>query len=864
MSLADSRVDELLALLIERDPPERERLLRQTAQEDPQLASEAERLIGRLEACPSFLENPLELSRDDLLISSTIPGEGLPSGFTLPHEIEGYELIELLGAGGGGRVYRARQTLPQREVAVKLLKAPSAGTPQGLWVQREADALARLDHRSIASIYDARVIDHQAVPLALIVMELVEGGVPLDAYAAGRQLSARRCAAMVAEAAEAVHHGHQKGVVHRDLKPSNILVRPDGELRVIDFGLAGLAQLGEPLEQSGGSGAGGRQTGCRHDETATLQETAIVGTWRYMSPEHLRGAGEVEAASDQYALAAVLHELVTGRLPYAEDLTAATSAGQIAAVIDGGAQVDRAHLPVTLAEILARALRHAPHERYSSTHDFAAELRAWLEFRPTSADPPGLWRRWSLFARRQPLLAWSGAGALVALLLFAVTVSILLMRSEYLRDQLAASQLALEQRATAERQARDQLIAVQRQLATAFERSASGAATGFDIVSATRAEVEASGTSAERRLVVDASASALRRLAAEHPFDAALRADIAATLAQLGGLTGSEWMAPGDEASVGRRALEGAVEIYRQLADDDPQHLSARRGLARAATDLAQTYRKLKFPQRARQAARIAVEASEQARSISGPALGDTVLLAEALSALSDAMIGQPWAEPYPLIERSIRELEQAVTEKDATPQAIDTLAWCHAREAMWRRFNEGGLEPAAEAAAKAMLYWGENAGRAMPFEPSLVALLQFQSLRDGLLERLGRGDEATRLHLREAELAAKVLSGGTRLSDEAGAAFTLNTLVGVEQARRSGDSAAALRLCRLALQHVDQARRQVAFQLQLDRAELLATADPRAAGQALQAAESIDYAPDPEEKERLKSLRRELSRAAR
>ena len=213
------------------------------------------------------------------------------SGHTGLPEIPGYEMLEKLGEGGMGVVYKARQRGLNRLVALKMI----IGGPQGradllARFRIEAEAVARLRHPNILQIYDIGEVDG----LPFVSLELLEGG-GLDDRLAGTPQPGRFGAGLVATLARAVHAAHQAGIVHRDLKPTNVLFNAEGVPKITDFGLA------KRLESDS------RQT-----ETGQ-----IMGSPSYMAPEQARGEGKaVGPAADIYALGAILYEMLTGRPPF--------------------------------------------------------------------------------------------------------------------------------------------------------------------------------------------------------------------------------------------------------------------------------------------------------------------------------------------------------------------------------------------------------------------------------------------------------------------------------------------------------------------------------------------------------------------
>ena len=213
-----------------------------------------------------------------------------------------YRLLEQIGAGGMGVVYRARDKHLDRDVAVKVLPTGVLADDSARQrFRREALALSKLNHPHIATIHDFDTQDG----LDFLVMELV-AGTPLDERIRQGPLPEAEVCALGAQIAEALEAAHEQGIVHRDLKPSNVALTAKGQVKVLDFGLARLLRPAEGI-----------------DLTRSLTETDVtVGTVPYMAPEQLLGR-KADARADLYALGVVLYELATGRSPYREKVATA-------------------------------------------------------------------------------------------------------------------------------------------------------------------------------------------------------------------------------------------------------------------------------------------------------------------------------------------------------------------------------------------------------------------------------------------------------------------------------------------------------------------------------------------------------------
>ena len=276
-------------------------------------------------------------------------------GTTISH----YKVLEEIGRGGMGVVYRALDTSLGREVALKVLKLAAGRDPElERRLEQEARAAASLAHPAVAVVYE---ID-EADGATFIAMELVRGR-PLAALLAGAPLEPSRALALAIEVAEGLAEAHSHGVVHRDLKPKNVMLTESGHAKIIDFGLAKLVRPRPPFE----SGA----------DTPPWGDTdpgRIVGTAAYMSPEQVRGA-EVDARSDLFAFGALLYEMLSGEPAFRRE----TGVETLHAVLKEPAPRLReegleAPGPV-LQRVLDRCLAKAPGDRYASAGDLLSDLR---------------------------------------------------------------------------------------------------------------------------------------------------------------------------------------------------------------------------------------------------------------------------------------------------------------------------------------------------------------------------------------------------------------------------------------------------------------------------------------------------------
>ncbi|WP_139826245.1 serine/threonine-protein kinase [Derxia lacustris] len=332
------------------------------------------------------------LPRLDLDLSGTAPVAG--------SQIGGYRLIEEIGQGGMGTVWLAERAdgLLRRRVALKLPRQ-AWGDALAERMARERDILASLEHEHIARLYDAGV---DALGRPFLAMEYVAGE-PLDAWCRERALGLRERIGLLLQAMAAVAHAHARLVVHRDLKPGNILVTRDGQVRLLDFGIAKLLE--------------GELT----PETALTQLAGRALTLDYASPEQIRGE-PLATATDIYSMAVVAFELLTGARPYRLKRASAAQLEDAIASVEpplASASVADARLARQLRgdldSILNKALKKSPAERYPTMEAFAHDLRRHLAGEPVEARPDSLGYRAASFVRRYRVQVGAGAVALIAL-----------------------------------------------------------------------------------------------------------------------------------------------------------------------------------------------------------------------------------------------------------------------------------------------------------------------------------------------------------------------------------------------------------------------------------------------------------------
>lgn len=324
---------------------------------------------------------------------------GTPSGGRIPMQFGDYELLEEIGRGGQGVVYRTRQKSLNRTVALKIIALGHwAATTHLKRFRLEAEAAARLEHPQIVPIYEIGERDGSCY----FSMKFVEGG-QLDEVVKREPMSPRRAAELLIKIARTVHFAHERGILHRDLKPGNILLDRSGEPHLTDFGLARL------IEQ----------------ESTVTNSFDILGTPSYMAPEQAAGhVKDLTAAADIYSLGAIFYHMLTGEPPFAGE----TSYETIRLVLESEPRNPRARNPkvdVDLATICLTCLEKDAQRRYSSALALAQDLERWLRHEPIQARRTNFFMRGKKWLQRYPARALAG----VSLAALVAVVGLLVWRS---------------------------------------------------------------------------------------------------------------------------------------------------------------------------------------------------------------------------------------------------------------------------------------------------------------------------------------------------------------------------------------------------------------------------------------------------
>ncbi len=492
------------------------------------------------------------------------PGMPRPADIGTPQPgdaVGPWRLLRELGAGGMGSVWLAERADGQlkRQVALKL---PRLSWARGLAerMARERDILATLEHPNIARLYDAGV-DPLGRPW--LALEYVQGR-PIDAFARDQELTVRQHVQLLLQVCEAVAYAHSRLVIHRDLKPGNILVTDDGQVKLLDFGIAKLMQ------------------GERAEATALTEMAGRAYTPRYASPEQVKGQ-PLGTASDVYSLGIVAYELLTGALPYRLERE---SAAELERAIESGEPVpanQRAARPAyrealrgDLDAVLAMTLKKEAAERYRSVEALAQDLRRWLAGETVAAQPDSLAYRLRKLVARRRLETGIAAGLMVALAAgqFAqVAVAVALAVGTGLA--LWQRRLAQARQAEAERARQQALDAAQAERAAAADAAGQAAraegvkAFAISLFEAADAERGAGVDTTALQLLQQAQARIEGELLDQPEVAFELKVALASSRASLGDRAGARELLAQllEPASVSRPATAARVRARLRYGD---------------------------------------------------------------------------------------------------------------------------------------------------------------------------------------------------------------------------------------------------------------------------------------------------------
>ncbi len=327
--------------------------------------------------------------------------------------IGAYRILGTLGEGGMGVVYLAEQEKPKRTVALKVVRPELMVGSLLKRFEFESQVLGRLQHPGIAQVYEAGMAPagSAGVRTPYFAMEYVRG-VALTEYADQARLDVRGRLALLAKVCDAVQHAHARGVIHRDLKPGNILVTPEGEPKILDFGIA-------------------RATDSDIKATTRTDAGQLVGTLPYMSPEQVAGDPEaLDTRSDVYTLGVILYELLAGKLPHDLSRKTIIEAARVIADAEPAALGTVASAcRGDVSTIVAKAMEKDRERRYQTASELAADIGRYLNDEPIAARPPSTVYQLTKFAKRNKGLVAGMSAAVLLLILGVVGTSVGLARA---------------------------------------------------------------------------------------------------------------------------------------------------------------------------------------------------------------------------------------------------------------------------------------------------------------------------------------------------------------------------------------------------------------------------------------------------
>lgn len=479
-----AKVAQLFEAAQDLEGEERQQMLQRECGDDSALLEEVLALLREAEDSPDFLEEPTHLKEDSSVLGLATPD---------PTQIGRYRVLDKIGEGGMGIVYRVEQDNPRRQAALKIIKPGVTGEEGLRRFEHETQVLGLLQHPGIAQIFEAGTADLGNGPQPYFAMEYIEGKTLLE-YAQQAELSDHARLEVLAKICDAIHHAHQKGVVHRDLKPGNILIDGSGQPKVLDFGVA-------------------RATDA--DVQATTLHTQVgqlIGTVQYMSPEQAAGDPHaIDTRSDVYSLGVVGFELLTGKLPHDFEGRLFHDAVRMVAEEDPQAistlvQAYRGDVET----IIGKALAKEKERRYESARALAEDIRRYLQDEPILARPASTMYQLRKFAKRNQALV-GGVVSFVLLLIVAVIVS------TYLAIKATRSEADAERRYQLTRQLAKNYVELDEQLR------------------------EKIGTTEIRASIVAQSQEHLNQLAAEKSNDPDLMDDAIYVLLRLGDMLGDPY-----------------------------------------------------------------------------------------------------------------------------------------------------------------------------------------------------------------------------------------------------------------------------------------------------------------------------------
>ncbi len=729
------------------DDAERDRAIDAACEGDADLAATVRDLIAA-DARSMFL--------DRVAIDTDIRPERAHD-VALPDRIGRYTIVSVLGEGGMGVVYQARQESPARDVALKVIRPGLASRSAMARFAHESEILGRLHHAGIAQILEAGAAGEGAGRQPYFAMEFIRGR-PVTAYVRDEKLDVRERLELLMSICAAVEHAHERGVIHRDLKPANILVGAGSQPKILDFGIARLTDA---------------------DVLTTTMHTGrgqLLGTLPYMSPEQVVGDPEaIDGRTDIYALGVIAYEMLCGELPLdLRDKPISEAVGIICSEEPSKLGTLNRSLRGDIETIVSTAMDKDPERRYQSAGDFRADIERYLRDDPIVARPPSLMYQTRKFARRNKAAVGSvGVVFLVLLVASIVSTKLAIDASRSLKAEKVAKQAAedsLEAERLAKQAAETSLQAEQEAKAKAvLEAAKSTSVTVFlERMLLSASPWGRSGLSGPEVTLVqflEVAVGGLEEFAGEPEVEAALLMTIGTTYKELGKVRQAEPLLA--------RAVEireRVLEPHHPMIAEALRHLGTTRArLGRVEEGIADLRRALDIMERELGAEHWDVT---KVRSDLGWALYTAGELDEARELMVLA-IGQMRAHENPdghvmgtalvnlgAIEKQLGNLDDAVRQYEAGIASLgpDSLTSAMVESNLGNiAYARGDYARAEEMHRAALRILKANLD---PFHPTLGTVYNNLGLALGQLDRQ---EESVELQLRAMEISGRVYGKDSR-----------------------------------------------------------------------------------------------------
>lgn len=601
--------------------------------------------------------------------------EAPTSAATMPN-VPGFEMLRVLGRGGMGVVYLARQVQLDRLVALKMILGGLDARPEDRERFRaEAQAIARLQHPNIVQLHDLGECEGRPY----FSLEYVAGGNLAD-FMAGQPRPPREAAELIETLARAVHYAHEQGIVHRDLKPANILLAVPGSLSAAvpkEGANAARPAASHQLSAAAAKIADFGLARLMHRDSRLTQTGDVIGTPSYMAPEQAHGrAGDLGPSVDIYSLGAMLYELLTGRPPF-QGVSPMETILLLTTCEPASPSVFQPRLPPDLVTICLKCLQKEPARRYASAADLADDLRRFLSHQPIQARPiSGLEKtiRWS---RRNPALAASLAMLALVVLAGMAAITSLWLYAERERGDAEASARKTEAALRLAQQREEEAQAAN----DAAERNLRRALNTIDQTLLKLAEMQQSQQpefEPERTALLEGALAILTETLKENPSSTAARRQAMEVSRRVAEINRQLGRLPETEAAYAR-----GLVLARQLVLEQPDSLEAHSALFRMLSGVAAFNAK---QLRLEESIRMQTEALREAETIlrlaggSGPHARDVGYARQTLGQYHQG-VGR-MRDALPHLQRGVEEMEaSAAKTPDAAngdlPRAKASLARC-------------------------------------------------------------------------------------------------------------------------------------------------------------------------------------------